>query len=223
MTTERERELIEANNRYLERARAAERRLKQVEEERDRATRRCDMYHGQCDRQADELRKLRGEHMLANLTAHRDDVAVDRFAAAMKAKLAKKRAEGRGGWNDPIEGMDVRLSGMLRKHVDKGDPVDVANFAMMLHQRGEAIVPTFAPAVTLDDLRRRGRDDRLDEVLRLVIGIELPAATRGKVSPVEAWALGYGIPCACGERGLDPTEADDGDLCAECKAAEVSS
>lgn len=28
---------------------------------------------------------------------------------------------------------------MLREHVDKGDPVDVANFCMMLHQRGEYI------------------------------------------------------------------------------------
>lgn len=58
MSGPRERELLAANNAYLERARTAERRLKQVEEERDRATRRCDMYHGQCDRQAAELERL---------------------------------------------------------------------------------------------------------------------------------------------------------------------
>jgi len=58
MNADRERELLAANNAYLERARTAERRLKQVEEERDRAARRCDMYHGQCDRQAAALTRF---------------------------------------------------------------------------------------------------------------------------------------------------------------------
>ena len=30
---------------------------------------------------------------------------------------------------------------MLREHVEKGDPRDVANFCMFLHQRGEGISP----------------------------------------------------------------------------------
>ncbi|WP_395451153.1 hypothetical protein ACHMW7_16000 [Aminobacter sp. UC22_36] len=71
--------------------------------------------------------------------AHPDDLAVDRFAAVMKAKLAKKREEGRGGWEGPACNAEI-LSIMLRKHVEKGDPVDVANLAMMLQQRGEGIV-----------------------------------------------------------------------------------
>ncbi len=70
---------------------------------------------------------------------HTDDLAVDRFAAAMKAKLAKKRAEGRGGWDDPESCTTAFLSSLLRDHVAKGDPVDVGNFAMMLHQRGSKI------------------------------------------------------------------------------------
>lgn len=81
-----------------------------------------------------------GRH--ANLAAqaqHPDDAAVDAFAAAMKTKLAQKRAEGRGGWEDKAQCSQDRLSLMLRGHVAKGDPVDVANFAMMLHQRGERI------------------------------------------------------------------------------------
>lgn len=72
---------------------------------------------------------------------HPDDLAVDRFAAAMKTKLAQKRAEGRAGWDRPEECSASRLSDMLRDHVAKGDPVDVGNFAMMLHQRGERIMP----------------------------------------------------------------------------------
>lgn len=73
-------------------------------------------------------------------TAHPDDHAVNRFAAAMKGKLAAKRLQGRGGWQEP-EVPNGYLSRLLREHVDKGDPVDVANFAMMVHQRGERIAP----------------------------------------------------------------------------------
>lgn len=69
---------------------------------------------------------------------HPDDEAVDRFAAAMKTKLAKKRAEGRGGWEGSTCSQAF-LSELLVEHVAKGDPVDVANLAMMLHQRGESI------------------------------------------------------------------------------------
>lgn len=60
---------------------------------------------------------------------HPDDVAVDRFAAAMKEKLAAARAKGRSGWQQESP---VVLSEMLRAHVDKGDPRDVANFCMFL-------------------------------------------------------------------------------------------
>lgn len=72
---------------------------------------------------------------------HPDDVAVDRFAVALKAKLAEARDKGRGGWAGNESGMQQRLSDMLRDHVAKGDPRDVGNFAMFLHQRGERILP----------------------------------------------------------------------------------
>jgi hypothetical protein len=70
---------------------------------------------------------------------HPDDIAVERFAAAMKAKLKQKREEGRGGWQDKEAVSAHDLSNMLIAHVDRGDPVDVANFCMFLHQRGEKI------------------------------------------------------------------------------------
>lgn len=87
--------------------------------------------------------------------AHADDAAVDKFAAAMKEKLAQARAKGRSGWQscDPR-----RLSGMLRHHVEKGDPCDVANFCMFLWTLGEPItdydkqprLSTAAPAMQGD-------------------------------------------------------------------------
>lgn len=66
---------------------------------------------------------------------HPDDAAVDRFAGAMKEKLAKKRAEGRGGWEDPSVISESQLWFMMEDHCHKGDPVDVGNFAMMLWNR----------------------------------------------------------------------------------------
>jgi hypothetical protein len=70
---------------------------------------------------------------------HPDDEAVDRFAAAMKEKLAAAREKGSGGWEDKSDVSAEELTAMLLAHVWKGDPRDVANFCMFLHQRGEAI------------------------------------------------------------------------------------
>lgn len=69
---------------------------------------------------------------------HPDDAAVDALAAKMKAKLAKQRAKGYKGW-DSEECSHERLTQMLRSHVEKGDPVDVANFCAFLSARGEGI------------------------------------------------------------------------------------
>ena len=75
-------------------------------------------------------------------TSEFDDYSIDQFAYAMKAKMAKKRDEGRGGWEhcDP-----ELLSKMLFQHISKGDPIDVANFCMMLHQTKERIVAQLEP------------------------------------------------------------------------------
>lgn len=73
---------------------------------------------------------------LKSLKQHEDDEAVDRFAHAIKEKLALAREKGRSGWQQmgPNE-----LSAMLREHVEKGDPRDVANFCMFLWHQGARI------------------------------------------------------------------------------------
>lgn len=124
--------------------------------------------YGELFRRADDaittLRRdlLAAEAAATERAAHSDDQAVDRFAAAMKAKLAKKRAEGRGGWERPDCTADF-LSALLREHVEKGDPLDVGNLAMMIHQRGEKITPEATTA--LDAVKRaeyaRGLRDAL--------------------------------------------------------------
>lgn len=73
------------------------------------------------------------------MSIHSDDVAVDRFALAMKKKLAESRAKGRGGWDDPNRCTIEYLAELLVGHTTKGNEgtfEDIANFAMMLHQRG---------------------------------------------------------------------------------------
>ncbi|ANM12104.1 hypothetical protein [Rhizobium sp. N324] len=78
--------------------------------------------------------------------AHPDDLAVDRFAGFMKRKLARKREQGRGGWEDKAQCSNEHLSQLLRDHVEKGDALDVANLAMMIHQRDERIARVYPEA-----------------------------------------------------------------------------
>lgn len=84
----------------------------------------------------DEGRAQAAANQLA--TQHPDDAAVDALTTLMKAKLAKQRDKGYGGWDD-TECSQQHLSNLLRGHVEKGDPVDVANFCAFLSARGEGI------------------------------------------------------------------------------------
>lgn len=88
----------------------------------------------------------------AEAASHPDDAAVDRFATAMKVKMAESRAKGRGGWEDPSQCPAERLQAMLADHLAKGDPVDVGNFAMMLWNRGERTATSAADAKDADSL-----------------------------------------------------------------------
>jgi hypothetical protein len=67
---------------------------------------------------------------------HPDDIAVDKFAAMMKEKLKRSREKGRGGWDKPEECKVEFLAELTVGHVEKGDPIDVANLCMMLVMRG---------------------------------------------------------------------------------------
>jgi hypothetical protein len=67
---------------------------------------------------------------------HTDDLAVVAFSEVMRAKMKVSREKGRYGWDDPTLCSSEYLAALLYSHVDKGDVVDIANFCMMLHQRG---------------------------------------------------------------------------------------
>lgn len=69
---------------------------------------------------------------------HPDDEAVDRFAAAMHAKMAQARAKGKEGWDDPERCGVEALENLCHLSWANRDWVDVANYAMMLWARGQA-------------------------------------------------------------------------------------
>ncbi|MEE5139121.1 hypothetical protein V2J83_26860 [Pseudomonas alliivorans] len=74
----------------------------------------------------------------AQINQHPDNQAVDTFAAAMKTKLAEARAKGRHDWSESWV-QDKQLAELMVGHIPKGNAgnfEDIANFAMMLHQRG---------------------------------------------------------------------------------------
>lgn len=54
---------------------------------------------------------------------------VDDFAKEMAKKLAWEARQGKQGWDDPGWQREEILE-QLRQHLEKGDMVDVANFAM---------------------------------------------------------------------------------------------
>lgn len=67
-----------------------------------------------------------------------DDAGVEDLALAMKEKLSQKRNEGHDGWYDLEKCPPERLALLLLDHLPKGDPVDLANFAMFIYHRQDA-------------------------------------------------------------------------------------
>lgn len=68
---------------------------------------------------------------------HPDDEAVDTFAQAMHDKMAAARAKGKEGWDDPERCPDKYLSELCLSAWEGDLWVDVANYAMMLWNRGQ--------------------------------------------------------------------------------------
>jgi hypothetical protein len=66
------------------------------------------------------------------------ELAVDEFAAAMKARLRSKRKQGWGGWRhmggESLGDRLLRNAASAAVDGDKKSLVDVANLAMMIHR-----------------------------------------------------------------------------------------
>lgn len=64
-----------------------------------------------------------------------DCVLVDLIGESMRKKLFQKRSEGRCGWWNKSACSIDDLKRMLADHIQKGDMVDVMNFAAMIYLR----------------------------------------------------------------------------------------
>lgn len=81
-----------------------------------------------------------------------DEMAVNKLSDALLAKLKQAREKGRTGWwSDDVSA--ETLSTMLREHVNKGDPVDVAAFAAFLVSKGQSITKINEPLEEVARLR----------------------------------------------------------------------
>lgn len=66
--------------------------------------------------------------------------AVDNFAEEMKRKLIRKARQGYHGWKNI---QPTKAAEKFWEHLGKGDPIDLANFLMMLHRRGYSVALHF--------------------------------------------------------------------------------
>lgn len=117
-----------------------------------------------------------------------DDISVDRFADAMKAKLSKSRDKGRGGWHDTDLCSDEFLADLLIGHLEKrnqGTFEDIANFAMMLFARS-ADPGVLADANKNSALHVRHLERRITQMNLLLLGVLAEHEQTGRaVSTVE--------------------------------------
>jgi hypothetical protein len=104
-----------------------------------------------------------------------DFLCVDSFAEAMKQKLLAARLKGRSGWQD-CDPED--LSRMLREHVEKGDPRDVANFCMFLWHLNQPIAAQPAKPIVAWYI------DRLDQACTRKDVADEHAAKGAKITPL---------------------------------------
>ena len=81
-------------------------------------------------------RSLPNDAYLANLYGDEyiDDRLCEYVYRSMKEKLALARDKGRGGWYREDCKIDD-LKKMLIEHIDKGDMIDVINFAAMIYAK----------------------------------------------------------------------------------------
>ena len=79
------------------------------------------------------------ENLLVQAFRYMPDNEADRLLTEvircdMSDKLYDKREEGKGGWHT-TECSNDYLMDQLKEHINKGDMIDVINFAGMIHVR----------------------------------------------------------------------------------------
>ena len=84
---------------------------------------------------AHESSPVKGE--LAIDERHQDDRFVDAFAYVMKWRMEECSEKGKSGWDDPDACTPDYLAALLMAAVKEGNPIDIANYCMMIYSRAE--------------------------------------------------------------------------------------
>lgn len=87
----------------------------------------------------------------ADLEERINNRMVDKISKAMKDKLEVTKKKGRSNWYDETYCPKKKLEDEFYAAVEKGDPVDVANYCGMFYARGEMIPVPPRPLVPTDD------------------------------------------------------------------------
>ncbi|UIS24668.1 hypothetical protein S21ZY_106 [Pseudomonas phage ZY21] len=101
---------------------------------------------------------------------HLDDWALDQFVIQLRAKLRKKREEGRAGWNDCQLAVlhDLLVEEVESLNAENMDMVDVANYAMFCWVRdafpNECMIGYDPDAADAESFVDEGPDSELDEM-----------------------------------------------------------
>ncbi|MBW3243310.1 hypothetical protein KUV57_11440 [Epibacterium sp. DP7N7-1] len=126
-----------------------------------------------------------------------DEAALANFTETMRKKLAKSREKGRDGWHDPDLCPVERLASMMVGHLGKpneGNLVDIATFAMMLHERGarpdillqamaapRSVIPVCRDKIRFDD----GGEVEIDPVWVVEVdGVVIECEDEGKAKTI---------------------------------------
>lgn len=64
-----------------------------------------------------------------------NDIMVDTVAEEMRIKLQEKSEAGRRGWHNSQDCNNHDLKLALIEHIEKGDMIDVCNYAAMIYVR----------------------------------------------------------------------------------------
>lgn len=110
--------------------------------------------------------------MHSKYQAAQDDAAIDEFAAALKAKMAQGRAQGRGGWYDSDRATEDNIIALFIRGLDKSNPgnlLDLGLLVMMLHVRGAD------PAHLAEAVQHRDR----------LLGAEVKGKVQGLIAELE--------------------------------------
>lgn len=131
---------------------------------------------------------------------HWDDHCVNQFAKMMREKMAAARAKGRIGWNDPNQCSVDYLRHLLYEHLDKGDPVDVANFCMMLRHYDASTRRDYGNTLDMWKARAEAAETALAAMTKE--RDELATANHRQASCIHVTAANLGPDCSATVDGL---------------------